>query len=140
MTLEHATPSRDDRDVSILARLILAYAAHDGVFGLSVPGVHALRWSRTQADPVHALQQASVCIVAQGAKSVMLGDDTYVYAAAQVAVYSIDVPVAAQITRASAAQPCRSPGSWDSEWVRAASCWLSAVGFQLLGTDRAAGR
>jgi AraC-like DNA-binding protein len=46
-----------------------------------------------------------VCIVAQGAKRVMVGDDVYVYEAAQVAVYSVDIPLSAEITRASYSEP-----------------------------------
>jgi hypothetical protein len=47
----------------------------------------------------------SVCIVAHGAKSVMVGDDLYEYESAQVAVYSVDIPVAAQINRTNHAEP-----------------------------------
>jgi hypothetical protein len=41
----------------------------------------------------------------QGAKSVMLGENVCGYEGGQVAVYSVDVPIAAQITRASSAEP-----------------------------------
>lgn len=57
------------------------------------------------SEVTHALQHASVCIVAQGAKSIGIGDSIHEYGAAQVAVFSIDVPVAAQITRATPAEP-----------------------------------
>ncbi|MEA2568138.1 MAG: hypothetical protein QOI24_139 [Acidobacteriota bacterium] len=40
----------------------------------------------------------------RGAKSVMIGDALQ-YVAGQLAGYSVDVPVAAQVTRASAAEP-----------------------------------
>lgn len=67
--------------------------------------VHVIKVSRPSTQSTHALQHPSVCIVAQGAKSVMIGEDVYGYEAAQVAVYSGDIPVAAQITRASHAAP-----------------------------------
>jgi AraC-like DNA-binding protein len=54
---------------------------------------------------MHYVQRSSLCLVAQGAKIVMIGGDTYAYEAAQMAVYSIDVPMAGQVTRASLSEP-----------------------------------
>jgi AraC-like DNA-binding protein len=102
-TGENPAPARTD--VAELARLIGLHAAYDGLFPLPVPGVDVYRSSRTATGVTHALQQAAVCIVAQGAKSIGVGDSIYEYAAAQVAVFSIDVPVAAQVTRATPAAP-----------------------------------
>jgi AraC-like DNA-binding protein len=90
---------------SELARLIGMHAPYDGTFALRVPGVYAIRVSNTNTDRSHALMRSSVCIVAQGAKSVMLGEKVYAYEAGEIAVYSVDVPLAAQITRASRAEP-----------------------------------
>jgi AraC-like DNA-binding protein len=92
-------------DITKLAELIATHAPYDGVFELRVPGVSVYRLSRTSTELTHAMQHSSVCFVAQGAKSVMLGEDVHQYEASQVAVYSVDVPVAAQITRASHAEP-----------------------------------
>lgn len=92
-------------DIAELARLISVHAPHDGHFPLRVPGVDTLRASRTASEVTHAFQDAAVCIVAQGRKSIGIGDSVYEYGAAQVAVFSIDVPVAAQITRATPAEP-----------------------------------
>jgi len=100
---EHTASSRPD--IAELARLISVHAPYDGVFPLRVSGVDALRRSHTAGGAAHALQQASVCIVAQGAKSVSIGDTVYHYGAGQIAVFSIDLPVAAQLTRASHAEP-----------------------------------
>jgi AraC-like DNA-binding protein len=92
-------------DVVRLASLIRAYAPHDGRFELRIPGVHAIRVSRTHPELVHALQQPALCIVAQGAKSVLLGQEVYEYDASRMLVFSVDLPVAAQVTRASPAEP-----------------------------------
>jgi AraC-like DNA-binding protein len=54
---------------------------------------------------VHYLQRSTLCIVAQGAKIVMIGGDTYGYEAGQMAVYSIDVPMAGRVTQASYSEP-----------------------------------
>lgn len=94
-----------DPDVVKLARLIRAYAPHDGRFELPVPEVYAIRASRTHAEYAHVLQPAAVCIVAQGAKSLVVGDEVYEYEAPRMLVFSVDLPVAAKVTRATAADP-----------------------------------
>jgi len=92
-------------DVVRLASLIRAYAPHDGRFELRIPGVHAIRVSRTHPESVHALQPPALCIVAQGAKSVLLGHEVYEYDASRILVFSVDLPVAAQVTKASPSEP-----------------------------------
>jgi AraC-like DNA-binding protein len=88
-----------------LGKLIALHAPYDGLFELRTPGVAAIRLSGTSAELTHALMNSAICIVAQGAKSVMIGEDVFEYAEGQIAVYSVDVPVAAQVTRASRAEP-----------------------------------
>ncbi len=88
-----------------LAGLISAYAPHDGIFELHIPGVHAVRRSRTNTELVHAMAEPALCIVAQGAKSVMLGDEVYEYDASRMIVFSVDLPVTAQVTRAGYSEP-----------------------------------
>jgi AraC-like DNA-binding protein len=95
----------DDAAIARLGSLIGTHAPYDGVFELRIPGVYAIRLSRTSAQLTHAIMRSSLCIVAQGAKSVLVGEDVYPYEASQIAVYSVDVPVAAQVTRASHAEP-----------------------------------
>jgi AraC-like DNA-binding protein len=92
-------------DLAKLAHLIAAYAPHDGSFELPVPGVHASRFSRINTECVHALSLPSLCIVAQGAKTVIVGQDVYEYDASRMIVFSVALPVAAQVTQASYAEP-----------------------------------
>jgi hypothetical protein len=80
-TGELMTQPASKSDQTALARLISAHAPYDGIFALRVPGVHAIRVSRTATEVTHALQQASVCIIAQGAKSVLLGENVFEYEA-----------------------------------------------------------
>ena len=88
-----------------LARLIAAYAPHDGSFDLRIPGLHASRFSRINKECVHALSVSSLCIVTQGAKTVIVGDEVYEYDASRMIVFSVALPVAAQVTRASQSEP-----------------------------------
>jgi AraC-like DNA-binding protein len=100
-------PRKDPREpgVAALARLIAAYAPHDGSFELRVPGVHVIRRSRVYSELVHGLQQPALCVVAQGAKRVMVGKEVYEYDASRMIAFSVDLPVTAQVTRASNWEP-----------------------------------
>ena len=91
--------------IATLTKLIGSLVPYDGTVELRIPGVHVARVSRTNQEPMHYVQRSSLCIVAQGAKIVMIGDDTYGYEAGQMAAYSIDVPMAGQVTRASSSEP-----------------------------------
>ena len=88
-----------------LATMIAVHAPYDGIFELRHPGVHAIRVAATNHEAMHGLQQSSACIVAQGAKSVLIGEEVHTYEAGGIAVYSVDLPLAFQITRASRAEP-----------------------------------
>jgi AraC-like DNA-binding protein len=99
------TPGPNQPDTARLARLIAAYAPHDGSFDLCIPGLHASRFSRVNKECVHALRVSSLCIVPQGAKTVIVGDEVYEYDASRMIVFSVALPVAAQVTRASQSEP-----------------------------------
>ncbi len=92
-------------DVMKLASWIRRYTPHDGLFELRIPGVYAIRVSRTSSELYHALQRPALCIVTQGAKTVLLGQEVYEYDASRMLVYSADLPVASQVTRATPAEP-----------------------------------
>ena len=92
-------------DLTKLARLLAAYAPHDGSFELRVPGLHASRFSRANTECFHAIRLPSLCIVAQGAKTTIVGQEVYEYDASRMIVFSVALPVASQITQASHSEP-----------------------------------
>jgi len=96
-------PSQPDR--AKLSRLIAAYAPHDGSFELRVPGLHAIRLSRVNKECSHTVRLPSLCIAAQGAKTMIVGQDLYEYDATRMIVFSVALPVAGQVTRASQSEP-----------------------------------
>jgi AraC-like DNA-binding protein len=98
-----AVPS--EPELEKFARLVSAYAPHDGSFELRIPGVHASRYSRVMTHCVHALRLPSLCIVAQGAKTVIVGNEVYEYDASRMIVFSVALPITAQITQASHSEP-----------------------------------
>jgi AraC-like DNA-binding protein len=88
-----------------LANMVALYAPHDGVFPLRLPGTYALRRARMTSEPVHATLGPSLCIVAQGAKVMMLGREVFEYDPARMLVFAVDLPVSGQLTRASQREP-----------------------------------
>jgi len=103
----HAAPDEEPHAQSLarLAELLAAHAPYDGSFPLRVPGVHAIRRSTPTRDMVRATVTPALCIVAQGAKVVVLGREVYAYDPSRLIVYSVELPVAAQIVRASRREP-----------------------------------
>lgn len=92
-------------DLRRLASLISDHAPNDGRFELRIPGLYAIRYSRTNTELMHAISRPALCIVAQGAKSVMLGQEVYQYDASRMLISSLDLPIAGQVTRASHSEP-----------------------------------
>jgi AraC-like DNA-binding protein len=88
-----------------LAHLLAGYTPHDGGFPLPLPGTHAIRFSRMSSEPMYATVGPCVCVVAQGAKAVMLGSEVFEYDVARMLVFAVDLPVSGQVTRASRKDP-----------------------------------
>jgi AraC-like DNA-binding protein len=69
-----------------------------------VPGLSLFR--RTEpTEPISGMYEPSLCLVAQGAKRVILGDDTYVYDAHHYLITSVHLPTVVQIIEASPEKP-----------------------------------
>jgi AraC-like DNA-binding protein len=70
----------------------------------AIPGLSLFR--RTEpTEPIVGMYQPSICLVAQGAKRVQLGDDTYVYDAQHYLITSVHLPTVVQIIEASPERP-----------------------------------
>lgn len=70
----------------------------------AVPGLSLFRRDEP-TEPMTGMYQPSVCMVAQGAKRVMLGDDTFVYDAHHYLITSVHLPTVVQIIEASREKP-----------------------------------
>ena len=88
-----------------LATLLAAHAPYDGLFHLRLPGLHVVRRSRPTGTLERATVPPTLCIVAQGAKTVMLGREVYSYDASRLVAYAVDLPIAGQVIRASQREP-----------------------------------
>lgn len=88
-----------------LARLISAYTPHDGSFPLRLLGLYASRYSRINTECAHSLLSPCLCMIAQGTKSVIVSDEVFEYDPTRILVFSVSLPVAAQVTQASHSEP-----------------------------------
>ena len=88
-----------------LAQLLAAYTPHDGRFELRLPGTFAVRLSQISTEPMYASVGPALCVVAQGAKAVMLGSEVFEYDPARMLVFAVDLPVSGQVIRASRTSP-----------------------------------
>ena len=70
----------------------------------AVPGLSLFR-REAPTEPITGMYEPSVCLVAQGAKRVLLGDDTYVYDAHHYLITSVHLPTVVQIIEASRSKP-----------------------------------
>jgi AraC-like DNA-binding protein len=88
-----------------LATLLAAHAPYDGGFDLRVPGLYVVRRSRPTRGVERATVLPALCIVAQGAKTVMLGREVYSYDASRLVAYAVDLPISGKVTLASQREP-----------------------------------
>jgi AraC-like DNA-binding protein len=87
-----------------LARLIAANTKRDGTIPTAVPNLHLYRYSRPTVCAKGVLSPA-LAIVAQGAKRVTLGEESYLYDANNYLVTSVDLPLTGNVTKASSEMP-----------------------------------
>src|SRR5215217_2483994 len=67
-------------------------------------GLHLNR-SSSPTEPVYGVSKPAFCVIAQGSKEILLGDDCYRYDPAHYLITTAELPVAGQITEASEERP-----------------------------------
>ncbi|KQW69326.1 AraC family transcriptional regulator [Phenylobacterium sp. Root77] len=87
-----------------LAGLIAQFTGEDGMHPTPIPRLTLIRMSRP-TDPLPDLHEPAACLVVQGAKQVMVGQQTFVYDRAKHLVVSVDVPIVSHVTLASREAP-----------------------------------
>jgi len=70
----------------------------------AIPGLSLFRRD-APTEPVSSLYEPSVCLVAQGAKRVILGEETYVYDANHYLITAVHLPTVVQVIAASKEKP-----------------------------------
>ena len=70
----------------------------------AIPGLSLYRRD-APTQPTSSMQEPSICLIAQGVKRVLLGDDTYVFDVHHFLITSVDLPTVVQVIQASREQP-----------------------------------
>ncbi|MBT2322404.1 AraC family transcriptional regulator [Variovorax paradoxus] len=87
-----------------LAALIERFAVTDGAHPTAVPGLTLFRTSRV-GEPMHSSCGPAFCVLVQGSKRVLLGDELFVYDSSSHLVVSQDLPVTGQVLDATPEAP-----------------------------------
>ncbi|MFL0365615.1 AraC family transcriptional regulator N-terminal domain-containing protein [Pseudobacillus sp. 179-B 2D1 NHS] len=87
-----------------LLQIIEKFTPTDGTHDTQVPGLRFIRVSRL-SEPVYSVYEPSLCIIAQGSKAVMLGQEAYHYNPNSYLTASIHLPITGQVIEASRETP-----------------------------------
>jgi AraC-like DNA-binding protein len=71
----------------------------------AIPGLSLFQRDEP-TQPESRMYEPRICLIAQGAKRVLLGDDTYVYDERHFLITSVNLPTVVQIIKASPEKPC----------------------------------
>jgi AraC-like DNA-binding protein len=93
------------KDLEQLASAIERHAVVDGSHDTAVPGLLLFRASAPSAHTA-VVCEPSLCVVAQGAKEVVLAGEAYRYDPAHSLLVSVELPVAARVVEASPGRRC----------------------------------
>src|SRR5271157_1338168 len=95
--------SRISADQEELADRIATTLPQDGTIEVQ-PGLHFRRHSGP-TEPVYASAQPSFCVIAQGSKDIMLGDDTFRYDSAHYLISTMELPLSGKVVEALPERP-----------------------------------
>lgn len=88
----------------VIAAIMDAHQIESGGFFTRIPGLRLLR-VKDKIAPHNMSYRPSLCMVAQGAKEVTIGDRTVTYGEMQALVVTVEMPVLSHIVEASPERP-----------------------------------
>lgn len=97
--------SRLERDREELTAIVERYASSEGVTATAWPALSFFR-ADTPSDRSCALYEPCLGLLLQGSKHILLGAERFAQGHGHYLINSIDVPVSAQVMRASPREPC----------------------------------
>ncbi len=89
---------------SDLAALIERHTATEGRNATPIPSLSLYR-SSIPVDPIHMVQEPALCVVAQGAKVLTLGDAAFTYDPERFLLVSVGLPITARLVTAPPDRP-----------------------------------
>ncbi|EGR2183560.1 AraC family transcriptional regulator [Vibrio parahaemolyticus] len=87
-----------------LAKLIDRWTGNVNQYDTPISGLRFSRWT-TPTPPTSYTHNPSICLIAQGRKRVLLGEESFIYDANHFLISSVDLPIIANIIEASEEQP-----------------------------------
>ncbi|HCE3066127.1 TPA: AraC family transcriptional regulator [Vibrio parahaemolyticus] len=87
-----------------LAKLIDRWTGDANQYDTPISGLRFNRWT-TPTPPTSYTHNPSICLIAQGRKRVLLGEESFIYDANHFLISSVDLPIIASIIEASEEQP-----------------------------------
>ena len=93
-----------EQQVRDLAKTIARLTDDGEKLVTAVPGLSLFRWD-APTEPASGMYEPSVCMVAQGAKRVLLGSETHTYDPGHYLITSLHLPTVWQVTKATEKNP-----------------------------------
>jgi AraC-like DNA-binding protein len=87
-----------------MTALMTRFTNGDGIHPTAIPRLLLSRFGRP-GEPVPAIYPPVLCVIAQGSKAVLLGDERYVYNRSRFLVAAVDLPMTGQILEAVPDKP-----------------------------------
>ncbi|HHE0501314.1 TPA: AraC family transcriptional regulator N-terminal domain-containing protein [Vibrio parahaemolyticus] len=87
-----------------LVKLIDRWTGDANQYDTPISGLRFSRWT-TPTPPTSYTHNPSICLIAQGRKRVLLGEESFIYDANHFLISSVDLPIIANIIEASEEQP-----------------------------------
>ncbi|EGR2230148.1 TPA: AraC family transcriptional regulator N-terminal domain-containing protein [Vibrio parahaemolyticus] len=87
-----------------LAKLIDRWTGNANQYDTPISGLRFSRWT-TPTPPTSYTHNPSICLIAQGRKRVLLGEESFIYDANHFLISSVDLPIIANIIEASEERP-----------------------------------
>jgi AraC-like DNA-binding protein len=109
IAIDRPVPADDDspnldRQQAELARLVTRLTPNEGVHSSAIPGLTLIR-ANSPSVPTPSLYDPSLCIVVQGRKRAMLGDEIYYYDALNYLTVSVTLPAIGHVLEATPERP-----------------------------------
>lgn len=93
-------PHLSNKLVNVLAKWVKGTTEYE----TPIPGLKISRWTHP-TPPTSYTHKPSICLIAQGKKQVLLGEDRYIYDANHFLISCVNLPITANIMQASEEQP-----------------------------------
>ncbi|EGR2695839.1 TPA: AraC family transcriptional regulator N-terminal domain-containing protein [Vibrio parahaemolyticus] len=89
---------------AVLAEKVQKWTGDATQFDTEIPGLKLSRWT-TPTQPTSYSHNPSICLIAQGKKRVLLGEDSFTYDTNHFLISSVNLPITANIVEATEEAP-----------------------------------